>query len=208
MGRDPSSLDFKGMFLDALRAALDVPALSNAFIADFDRALTARTASAPPDVRARHIETTAIFAAAFDTLAAARTPDLMAVLGRIIDRYGAEITAYTRAMLDAAPDPFAKIAEESKSREETYFGADFTFERPRDDSHSYHLHITACAYARVFAAWGIPQLTGLFCRLDEAWIRAIDHQRDGVVFSRPTTIGWGGTRCLFLFDRASRQSSG
>jgi hypothetical protein len=189
------------MFLDALRAALDVPTLSDPFIAQFDRALAARLASAPAGIHARHVETTAIFAAAFDTLTTAGTPDSIAVLGLVIDRYGAEITTHMRATLDAAADPFIAIVEESKSREESYFGADFAFERPRHDANAYHLHITACAYARLFAAWGVPQLTGLFCRLDEAWMRALDPPTDGVSFSRPMTIGWGGSRCLFLFDR-------
>jgi hypothetical protein len=58
-----------------------------------------------------------------------------------------------------------------------------------------------CAHVRLFATWGLPQLTGLFCRLDEAWIRAIDPATHGVTFSRPTTIGWGGRRCEFLFER-------
>jgi hypothetical protein len=189
------------MFLDALRTALKVPSFSDSFLARFDAALATRSATVLPGIHARHVESTALFAAAYDVLSTAGNADPMTALGKVIDAYGEEISAYTRKILDESSDPFNTIVGESKSRERDYFGSDFRFERPVGTRDSYHLHIMDCAYARIFASWGLPQLTGLFCRLDEAWIRAIDPKRHNVRFTRPETIGWGGSRCRFLFDR-------
>lgn len=58
----------------------------------------------------------------------------MTTLGRVIDAYGAKITRYTKAELDAAAGPFQRIAAESRTRETNYFGSDFQFERLRDDA--------------------------------------------------------------------------
>ena len=201
MGQTTSSWDFRSMFLDALRTALKVSSFSDSFLSDFNSALASRTATAPPGIHARHVESTALFAAAYDTLSASGNADPVKALGEVVDAYGEEIATYTRKSLDNSPDPFNTIVGESKSRERDYFGNDFKFERPVGTKDAYHLHITDCAYARIFAAWGLPKLTGLFCRLDEAWIRAIDSNRHNVRFTRPETIGWGGSRCRFLFDR-------
>jgi hypothetical protein len=201
MGQTMSTWDFRSMFLDALRTALKVPSFDTSFLSSFDAAVAARTATAPPNIRPQHVESTALFAAAHDVLTAKGNADPLTVLGEVIDAYGKEISDYTRKSLDASADPFNTIVGESKLRERDYFGSDFKFERPVGTQDAYHLHVTDCAYARIFSAWQLPHLTGLFCRLDEAWIRAIDPGRHGVRFTRPETIGWGGARCRFLFDR-------
>ncbi len=201
MGQNTSTWDFRSMFLHALRTALKVPSLDDSFLTHFNMVLRDRTATAPPGIRPHHIESTALFAAAFDTLRLNTDGDPLDVLNKVIDEYGQEITAYTQRTLDSSGDPFQTIVNESKTREHDYFGPDFHFDRPTDSPTAYHLHITGCAYVRIFNAWHLPQLTPLFCRLDEAWIRAIDPKRHRVRFTRPETIGWGGSRCRFLFDR-------
>ncbi|MEV0680880.1 L-2-amino-thiazoline-4-carboxylic acid hydrolase [Actinosynnema sp. NPDC050436] len=109
----------------------------------------------------------------------------------------------TKAALDASDDPFRTITDVSKDREVTYFGADFAFARS-EDADSYLLDVTRCFYVAVLAACGVPELGPVFCRFDAAWIGAIDRDRHGVDFTRPTTIALGGTTCPFHFRRADR----
>jgi hypothetical protein len=152
-------------------------------------------------VPASHVESCAWFAGTFLAISKCDDSHGLVVLHKIVDAFGLDVSAYTTQFLDSAADPFQRMVSESKERETVYFGHSFAFERPIDDANSYHLHITGCAYHRVFQAWRLPQLTGIFCRIDEAWIRGIDTTRHGFAFRRPTTIGWGYDRCRFIFER-------
>jgi len=111
------------------------------------------------------------------------------------------VRAGTRAMLDAAPDPFDAMVELCKSRERDAFGAAFTFRRPADDGHRYHLDVHRCFYHDVLAASSAAELTPVMCAFDKAWIEAIDPARHGFRFDRATTIGYGGSHCPFHFTR-------
>jgi hypothetical protein len=193
--------DFRSMFLDALRTALELPHLSNDIVHSLERLASELMRRAPAGVPRHHAESCAWFAAAFRLVGQGDDERGLAVLHKVVDLFGAGVTAYTAAFLDASEDPFIRMVQESKTREREYFGDAFAFERPTDSASAYHLHITDCAYHRVFTAWGLPQLTGVFCRIDEAWIRGIDPPRHGLAFSRPTTIGWGHDRCRFIFER-------
>jgi len=91
----------------------------------------------------------------------------------------------------------------SKSRERHFFGQSFTFERPCDDDRAYFLDVARCLWQSFFVAEGAPELTPLFCEFDANWIDAIDPDRHGVRFSRPTTLGHGGPLCPFHFYRVA-----
>jgi hypothetical protein len=192
--------DFRGMFLDAFRTALDVPQLSDATTAEVEARVAELMRSAPVDIPPRHVESCAWFAAAFELVRGSSDAQGIAALNRIVDLFGPGVSTYTTKFLDAATDPFRRLVQESKDRERDDFGDSFSYERPLDDANAYHLHITDCAYHRTFQAWGMPRLTGIFCRIDEAWIKGIE-ERHGIVFARPTTIGWGHDRCRFHFER-------
>ncbi|MEU6149758.1 L-2-amino-thiazoline-4-carboxylic acid hydrolase [Actinosynnema sp. NPDC047251] len=110
----------------------------------------------------------------------------------------------TKAALDAADDPFRVITDVSKDREENYFGADFAFARSSDED-SYLVDVTRCFYVEVLAACGVPELGPVFCEFDASWIGAIDRDRHGVDFTRPTTIARGGATCPFHFRRTGRR---
>ncbi|MFC4565898.1 L-2-amino-thiazoline-4-carboxylic acid hydrolase [Nocardiopsis mangrovi] len=107
----------------------------------------------------------------------------------------------TRAMLDAAPDPFRAMVELSKSRERDAFGSGFTFRRPVDDDQRYHADVHRCFYHDVLADNDAAELTPAMCAWDKAWIEAIDPDEHGFRFDRATTIGLGGTHCPFHFTR-------
>ncbi len=114
---------------------------------------------------------------------------------------GPAVRAGTRAMLDAARDPFQAMVELCKSREQNAFGAAFTFRRPADDSQRYHLDVHRCFYHDVLAASSTTELTPVMCAFDKAWIEAIDPATHGFRFDRSTTIGYGGSYCPFHFTR-------
>jgi hypothetical protein len=106
----------------------------------------------------------------------------------------------TRAALDSSPEPFATMVEFSKDREDNYFGSDFTFSRVEDSS-KYLVDVHRCFYWDVLRFFGAPELGTVFCEFDAAWISAIDRERHGIRFSRPTTIARGGLTCPFHFFR-------
>jgi hypothetical protein len=157
----------------------------------------------PPSTSPDVLAYAATLIAAYDELVA-RGDDHQAALQRLAEaqRAGSRfVTERTRAGLDAAPDPFALIRDASKEREERFFGAAFSFERPRDDGDAYHLEILACEFVRLARAEGVPHLAPLFCEFDAAWIAAIDPAKHRLRFARPTTIAAGCDRCRFYFDR-------
>ncbi len=94
----------------------------------------------------------------------------------------------TRAMLDAAPDPYRAMVALTKSRERDAFSTGFTFRGPVDDDQRYHLDVHRCFYHDVLAANSAAELTRVMCAFDKAWIEAIDPARHGFRFDRVTTI--------------------
>ncbi|MGC0415847.1 L-2-amino-thiazoline-4-carboxylic acid hydrolase [Embleya sp. AB8] len=118
-----------------------------------------------------------------------------------VEPLGETLRTATAAMLDHAPDPFAAMVALSKSREVQYFGETFTFVRSADDDRRYLLDVHRCFYHEVLVANSAPELTPAMCAFDGNWIRAIDPERHGLRFERPTTIGYGGATCPFHFHR-------
>jgi hypothetical protein len=200
---------FRSMFLFALRDSLDASILSEIDPSALQEVIDKLSQKAERDLPAiptLHVESCSVFAAVYVCLHRIDAQQAESRLHLVLDRYGAQIAAYTVNMLDGAEDPFRRLVDESKAREETYFGPSFVFERTRDDNNAYNLHIKSCAFHRLFQLWDMPFLTALFCRLDEAWIKTIDTGRHGFEFNRPTTIGFGQDCCRFLFSRTSRRA--
>ncbi|MGD0456027.1 MAG: L-2-amino-thiazoline-4-carboxylic acid hydrolase [Solirubrobacteraceae bacterium] len=110
----------------------------------------------------------------------------------------------TRSVLDQAPDPFAAMVALTRDREHQAFGAGFEFTHPDDDPERFTSQVERCFYHDVLRANGAERLTAVFCSFDANWIDAIDSDRDGFEFERPTTIGTGGPCCPFRFRRTSR----
>lgn len=152
--------------------------------------------STSPDVH----RYTATLIVAYRALCAAGIDD---PLGRI-ERAQAEATAVighkVRAALDQADNPLETMRRYSQERERDYFGAAFTFERPRDDQDAYHVEVTACAFLRMCLAEGVPELGPVLCAFDTAWMDAIEPVRHGLVILRPTTLARDGERCRFWFE--------
>lgn len=156
------------------------------------------------DELARHnIRTTLVAAAAYELL----RPDLgqdkaiKAVEAAIVEPMAPFVQKGTRAMLDNAPDPYQAMVDMAKSRETESFGVGFEFRHTADDGARFHQDIHRCHYHDVLVANDMPELTPALCAFDRNWIDAIDPDRHGFRFDRPTTIGLGGAYCPFHFSR-------
>lgn len=113
----------------------------------------------------------------------------------------------TRSMLDGAEDPFAEIVALTREREQEAFGEGFAFAHPDDDHDRYTAQVERCYYHEVVASNAAERLTPIFCAFDANWIDAIDPERDGLEFERPTRIGTDGPNCPFRFRRTSSTTS-
>jgi hypothetical protein len=104
-------------------------------------------------------------------------------------------------MLNTAGDPFRHLVTHTKSQEEQFLGSTFKFERVQDDDHAYKVHVHECFYHRFFSENGAPELTKLACDINANWIDAIDPEKHGVRFERPSMLGYGGDKCQFYYYR-------
>lgn len=96
--------------------------------------------------------------------------------------------------------PARVIAALGRSRllQRAAFGRAFVISAVRARG-AVELHIDRCLYHQFFARCGAPELTTVICHSDFAWIDALPARRRTLGFERPTTIGWGGERCVFQF---------
>lgn len=117
-----------------------------------------------------------------------------------------DILAGTRAMLDAANDPYAALVAASRQREESWFGSSFGFERPLDDGDTYVLDVRRCLFHDVLVALGRPDLQAILCHFDLNWVDAVEPERHGAVFIRPVTFSCG-ERCRMVFSRVERPTT-
>ena len=108
---------------------------------------------------------------------------------------------YTRAILMFSKDPFIALTKAGKKRAIEQYGLawEFIFE---ETDNSITMTSTKCFYHDFFTAAEAQHLTRIFCSWDENWIRQIDPVKYGIVFERPTTMGYGGKECPFIFKRA------
>lgn len=164
-----------------------------------------------PDAPARYNRryTTAVLAAhQVLSAAAASTPGmptgstlLRCLTQAFVEPLAEAVTAGTRAMLDAAADPFAAMVAVARAREREDFGSEFVFAHPVDDDDRFFADVHRCGYHEYFSRHNASQLTPVLCAFDTNWINAIDPRRHGLTFTRTTTIGLGGPICPFHFQR-------
>lgn len=211
---------------------MDAEAQAAMVVAAFFGALAARFADAPDLVgrlRGRHrrlvaaqqhrvvdeaslhnLSMTLAVLAAYQELAHERTGDdlITALREAFVQPMERFVREATRSLLDGAGDPFVAMVKLTREREEQAFGAGFVFGHPEDDESRYTAEVRRCFYHEVLKANGAANLTGVFCAFDSNWIDAIDPDRDGFEFERPTTIGSGGASCPFRFRRIVRATAG
>ena len=187
------------LFFERLGERFDAGLLAR--VRERQRELELDGAAELPDAPARYNRRyTSAILAAYQVLPGG--PALVELLTRaFVEPMGAAVTAGTRAMLDAAGDPFAAMVAVARAREVADFGAEFGFEHPADDGERFFADMRRCGYHEYFRRHGAAELTPVLCAFDANWIGAIDPERHGFTFSRETTIGLGGSACPFHFAR-------
>ncbi|WHT15842.1 L-2-amino-thiazoline-4-carboxylic acid hydrolase [Crossiella sp. CA-258035] len=184
------------------RLAELIPGFDTAAARTTGAELAARQSHRIVDEAARHnLDLVTVLVAAFRALPV--DADRHTLLRRALtEPFAEQVAQGTRYALDYAEDAFATMVAISKAREEHAFGAGFTFHRAADDDRAYLLEVRRCFYHDLLLAHDAAELTPVMCAWDESWIGAIDPDRHGMTFERPTTLGLGGTHCPFSFRRS------
>ncbi|MGD2252314.1 MAG: L-2-amino-thiazoline-4-carboxylic acid hydrolase [Anaerolineales bacterium] len=107
---------------------------------------------------------------------------------------------YTQAILMFSKDPFIAITNAGKKRAMEQYGRAWEF-RFEYTENSFTMTCIKCFYNDFFTASDSRYLTRIFCSWDENWIKPIDPRKHGILFRRPTTMGYGGKECPFIFNR-------
>jgi hypothetical protein len=73
-----------------------------------------------------------------------------------------------------------------------------------DDEHHYGFDIQRCFYLDTLTAYGAPDLTEHFCRLDDLAMQSLP---PSIHWSRTTTLGRGGKHCDFRWSRVAANNT-
>jgi hypothetical protein len=156
------------------------------------------------DERTRpHLRLTACVLASYKELASGAM-DPVQVLELVEDVFASigrtTLRLYTQALLTFSRDPFVTMTGAGKQRALSQYGTAWQF-RIEEAQARFSMTATKCFYHDFFEATGAPQLTRVFCRWDQNWIAPIDPAKHNIQFERPTTMGYGGMECPFVFRR-------
>jgi hypothetical protein len=102
---------------------------------------------------------------------------------------------------DAPAEAFTRIAENFKARGEERFGKAFVYVQDVQDADHTFTNIHRCFFNDFFRANGAPEVTSIFCALDNVWVDSLHETRYGVRFERPTNLAQGADACRFQFSR-------
>jgi hypothetical protein len=105
----------------------------------------------------------------------------------------------TIAPLRFTPDPFRVLRLVNKaSLAVAYPFEGWDTEIVADTQNTFAFDISRCYYLDVFAAHGVPELTALYCQLDDV---AFERLPPCVRWERTATLGRGGQCCDFRWSR-------
>ncbi len=104
---------------------------------------------------------------------------------------------------DAPEETFTRIAENFKVRGEERFGKAYTYVQDVQDEWRSFINIQKCFFNDFFRANGLPELTPIFCAMDNLWAEELKKPCYGVHFECPTTLAQGGDMCRFQFTKRS-----
>ena len=113
--------------------------------------------------------------------------------GYIADRFG--------ILQDAPEEAFNRIAENFKARGEKRFGQTYTYVQEVQDEGRSFVNIQKCFFNDFFRANGMPEVTPIFCTMDNLWVEELEKPQYGVRFEHPTTLAGGDDMCRFQFTK-------
>jgi hypothetical protein len=104
---------------------------------------------------------------------------------------------------DAPEEAFIRIAENFKARGEERFGQAYSYVQEVQDEGRCFVNIQKCFFNDFFRANEKPELTQIFCAMDNLWAEELEKPCYGVRFECPTTLAQGGDLCRFQFSKRS-----
>jgi len=104
---------------------------------------------------------------------------------------------------DAPEEAFTRIAQNFKARGEERFGKAYIYVQEVQDEGRSFINIQKCFFNDFFRANKIPELTPIFCAMDNLWAEELQKPCYGVHFECPTTLAQGGDMCRFHFTKRS-----
>ena len=102
---------------------------------------------------------------------------------------------------DAPEEAFNRIAENFKARGEEHFGKAYIYVQEVQDEGRSFVNIQKCFFDDFFRVNGMPELTPIFCAMDNLWAEELEKPRYKVRFERPTTLAQGDDVCRFQFTK-------
>jgi len=125
--------------------------------------------------------------------------DTQAAMGDVEEVVRLTVLKQTRllfAPLKWVRNPFALFRRGFKPVMKAFPAKGWTIEYLENSPQCIAFNITHCYYQEVLTRLGRPELTGVFCRADDAMA---EHFPPQVRFERSTTIGKGGELCDFCY---------
>jgi len=107
---------------------------------------------------------------------------------------------------DAPEEAFSRIAENFKTRGEERFGQAYTYIQEVQDEGRCFVNVPRCLFNDFFRANGAPEVTPIFCAMDDLWAEELEKPQYGVRFEQPTTLARGDDMCRFQFTRTSTKT--
>lgn len=108
--------------------------------------------------------------------------------------------------LARTPDPFAAFRWLSKLAQRFLFPRDgWQITQYEDNHHAYAFTVHRCFYKDVLTAYGAPELTPLYCHLDDATFARLPAT---ILWQRTQTLGRGDDCCDFRWQRAQHSTNG
>lgn len=137
--------------------------------------------------------------------------DAQAVLSILRDAITVPFTEHLTAYIadrfgisrDAPEEAFTRIAENFKARGEERFGKAYIYIQEVQDAERSFVNIQKCFFNDFFRANGMPELTLIFCAMDNLWAKELEKPSYAVRFECLTTLAQGGGMCRFQFSRRS-----
>lgn len=135
--------------------------------------------------------------------------DLQAALAEWDDLLGAPEGSEMRkalALLGHLPWKFAIFRAAVRQRMKRDFPPEgWAYEWVEDSDRRVAFNIRSCLYLKVLTAYGVPELTEHFCRLDDLAAEALPLS---IAWARTTTLGRGGPVCDFCWTHTAPNRTG
>lgn len=135
------------------------------------------------------------------------TDDVVAVLAEMESLFESTFSRFFRFMLftDRAPWSFALFRRTARTILKHVFPAEgWETEIVEDSDRAFAFNMVNCFYLDVLTAYGAPELTPVYCRMDELLYETLPPM---ILWQRTKTLGRGGDCCDFRWSLIDETAS-